>query len=115
MPDAAEAPDVAYHLILDAQERPVAASALRLLIDDIAHEPQIRKLSREVIDQLAVTPDENGLLRLPLTAEQMKVTHTAVKLLFEDLQREQAAEIEILRGILNKLPDEHTMRAITLA
>ncbi len=44
----------------------------------------------------------------------MKITHTAVKLLLDDLQREQADEREILRAILDKLPDEHTMRAITL-
>jgi hypothetical protein len=44
----------------------------------------------------------------------MKITHTAVQLLFEDLQRGQASERETLRGILNKLPDAHTMRAIKL-
>jgi hypothetical protein len=114
MPDAAETPDVDYHLILDAEERPVAASALRLLVSDAAHEPRIRTLAREVLAELALTADENGRLIVSLSAEQMKVTHTAVKLLFDDLQRGQAAEIEILRGILNKLPDEHTMRAITL-
>jgi hypothetical protein len=37
-----------------------------------------------------------------------------VKLLLNDLQRGQAEEIEVLRGILEKLPDEHTMRAIQL-
>jgi hypothetical protein len=115
MPDSAEGPDVDYHLILDAEERLVAGSALRLLISDIAHQPRIRELAREVLAELATTPDENGLVTVSLSAEQMKVTHTAVKLLFDDLQREQAAEIEILRRILNKLPDEHTMRAITLS
>jgi hypothetical protein len=85
------------------------------LIADIAHEPRIRQLAREVIAGLEAAPDERGMLTVSLSAEQMKITHTALKLLFDDLQREQAAEIEILRRILNKLPDEHTMRAITLA
>ena len=51
---------------------------------------------------------------LPLAAEQMKITHSAVRLLFDDLQVGQASQREILRGILDKLPDEHTMRAIVL-
>jgi hypothetical protein len=37
-----------------------------------------------------------------------------VRLLFNDMQREQAEEREILRAILEKLPDEHVMRAIEL-
>jgi hypothetical protein len=44
----------------------------------------------------------------------MKVLYSAVKLLLNDLQREQAAERETLWSILAKLPDEHTMRAIRL-
>jgi hypothetical protein len=44
----------------------------------------------------------------------MKITHGAVRLLLNDLQREQASERDLLRGILEKLPDEHTMRAIEL-
>jgi hypothetical protein len=44
----------------------------------------------------------------------MKITHSAVKLLLDDLQRGQAQEREILRHIVAKLPDEHTMRAIEL-
>ena len=39
---------------------------------------------------------------------------SALRLLLNDLQREQADEREVLRGILDKLPDEHTMRAIEL-
>ena len=42
-------PEPPYHLFLDASEVPVAASALRLLISDEAHEPEIRRLAREVI------------------------------------------------------------------
>lgn len=39
---------------------------------------------------------------------------SAVKLLMDELQREQASQREILRSIMNKLPDEHTIRAIKL-
>jgi hypothetical protein len=106
--------DPPYHLFLDGPEVPVAASALRLLISDEAHEPQIRGLAREVIDGLTDPPNELGTLTLTLTPQQMKITHSAVRLLLNDLQREQADERDILRTILNKLPDEHTMRAIEL-
>jgi hypothetical protein len=114
MSDNAKAPDPPYHLFLGSDEVPVAASAIRLLISDEAHEPGIRQLAREVLTGLQGSPDEQGRLTVPLGPEQMKITHSAVKLLLDDLQRGQAAEREILRSILNKLPDEHTMRAIQL-
>jgi len=51
---------------------------------------------------------------VPLSPAQMKITHAAVRLLLNDLQRGQASEREILRAILDKLPDEHAIRAIEL-
>jgi hypothetical protein len=114
MSDTAEQPEPAYHLFLDSDEVPVAVGALRLLISDEAHEPQIRRLAREVLAGLQAEPDERGRLTVALGPEQMKITHSAVKLLLDDLQRQQASERELLRRILDKLPDEHTMRAIAL-
>jgi hypothetical protein len=103
-----------YHLFLDPEEVPVAARAVRLLISDEAHEPDIRRLAREVLAELAEPPDEAGKLTVSLAPAQMKITHGAVRLLLNDLQREQADERELLRAILEKLPDEHTMRAIEI-
>lgn len=103
-----------YHLFLDPDEVPVAASALRLLISDEARQPEIRRLAREVIDSLEQPPDSQGTVTVSLEPQQMKITHSAVRLLLNDLQREQADEREILRSILDKLPDEHVMRAIAL-
>jgi hypothetical protein len=114
MSDTAKGPEPAYHLFLDSEEAPVLARALRLLISDEAHEPMIRGLAREVIANLDATPEPNGKLTVPLTPPQMKITHTATRLLLDDMQREQASEREILRRVLDKLPDEHTMRAIDL-
>ena len=114
MSDPAAEPPPPYHLFLNASEVPMAAHALRLLISDEAHEPDIRRLAREVIDGLEQSPDEHGMLTLTLAPEQMKIAHSALRLLLNDLQREQADEREVLRGILDKLPDEHTMRAIEL-
>jgi hypothetical protein len=117
MSDEAPGADAAYHLFLAPDEVPVLGSALRLFISDEAHQPQIRRLGREVLAALEADPEGSGLGRtvtVPLTPEQMKITHGAVKLLLDDLQREQAIEREVLRSILEKLPDEHTMRAIVV-
>jgi hypothetical protein len=114
MNDIANEPEPAYHLFLDAGEIPVTAGALRLLISGEAHEPQIRQLARAVVASLQAPPDERGKLTVGLSPEQMKITHTAVKLLLDDLQRGQAEERDVLRRVLDKLPDEHAIRAIVL-
>jgi hypothetical protein len=101
-----------YHLLLDPGEVPVAARALRLLISDEAHEPEIRRIAREVLAKLDVPATE--LLTVELEPAQMKITHSAVRLLLNDTGREQAEEREALWAILEKLPDGHTMRAIEL-
>jgi hypothetical protein len=106
--------DVAYHLYVDPDEVGVASLALRMLISDEAHEPQIRRLAREVLDQLAAEPNADGILTVGLSPEEMKITHTAVRLLLNDLGREQDSERQILWRILQKLPDEHAIRAIEL-
>lgn len=103
-----------FHLLLNAEEIGVTATSLRLLISDEAHEPQIRRLAREVLAALEQEPDERRILSVALAPQQMKITHTALRSLYVDLGREQADELEILRGVLEKLPDEHTMRAIIL-
>ncbi len=110
----AVAPEPPFHLLLDQEEVPVARTALNLLISDEAHEPPIRPLAREVLAGLDAPPDEHGIVTVTLSSPQMKITHTAVKLLFDDLRYEHAAERELLRRIIDKLPDEHTMRAIRL-
>ncbi len=114
MSDPAGDPAPPYHLLLDPAEMQVTASALRLLISDEAHEPDIRRLAREVLAGLDGTADERGVVTLTLAPQQMKITHSAVRLLLNDLQRGQAAERDVLHAILAKLPDEHTMRAIVI-
>ncbi len=103
-----------FHLLLEVEEIEVTAKALNLLISDEAHEPQIRQLARDVLAELQDAPDEHGILSVRMNSRQMKITHTALRSLFRDLGREQAEELEMLRAILEKLPDEHTMRAISL-
>jgi hypothetical protein len=114
MSDVTNESEPAFHLLLDADETPVAAGALKLLIADEAHQQKIRDLARRVLAGLEETPAAGRLLTLSLSSQEMKITHTAVRLLLNDLQRGQAAQRRILWQILNKLPDEHAIRAISM-
>ena len=60
-----------------------------------------------------IGPDEPAY-RLELTAAQLKVTHTALKSLFDDLGHEERDVMDVVREVLAKLPDEHDIRAIDL-
>lgn len=52
--------------------------------------------------------------RLELTAAQLKVTHTALKTLADDLGHEERDVQAVVLEVLAKLPDEHDVRAIDL-
>lgn len=52
--------------------------------------------------------------RLDLTAAEMKVTHTALKSLLDDYGHDEQDVIKLIRQVLEKLPDEHSIRAIDL-
>jgi hypothetical protein len=52
--------------------------------------------------------------RVDLTAAELKVTHTALKSLLDDYGHDERDVIAIIRQVLSKLPDEHSIRAIDL-
>jgi hypothetical protein len=52
--------------------------------------------------------------RLDLTAAQLKIVHTALKSLFDDLGREEHDVKQVVSQVLDKLPGEHDIRAIDL-
>lgn len=52
--------------------------------------------------------------RLDLTAAELKVTHTALKSLLDDYGHDEQDVIQVIRQVLDKLPDEHSIRAIDL-
>ena len=60
-----------------------------------------------------IGPDEPAY-QLELTAAQLKVTHTALKSLFDDLGHEERDVQDVVREVLAKLPGEHDIRAIDL-
>lgn len=101
-----------FHLLLASEEVAPTERALKLLIADEAHEPPLRALARESLQAVEGATAELGRLSVELTPTQMKMTHTALRLRFADLTRDQAEELELIRTVLGKLPDEHVMRAI---
>ena len=60
-----------------------------------------------------IQPDEIAY-RLELTAAQLKIVHTALKSLFDDLGHEEHDVKGIVAEVLEKLPGEHDIRAIDL-
>jgi len=61
-----------------------------------------------------VQPGETAY-RLDLTAAQLKIVHTALKRLFDDLGHDERDVKGVVRSVLDKLPDEHSIRAIDLS
>jgi hypothetical protein len=51
---------------------------------------------------------------LELTPEQLKITHTALRSLLDDFGHEEADVHRIIHEVLEKLPDEHSIRAIEI-
>jgi hypothetical protein len=51
---------------------------------------------------------------LDLTAAQLKMVHTALKSLRDDLGRHEHDVRDIVNAVLDKLPSDHDMRAIDI-
>ena len=60
-----------------------------------------------------IGPDEVAF-RLELTAAQLKIVHTALHTLLDDLGHDERDVMDIVRAVLDKLPDEHSIRAIDI-
>ena len=59
-------------------------------------------------------PADETVYRLDLTAAELKVVFNAVKSYFDDFGHDERDVREIVRGVFDKLPDEHEIRAINL-
>ncbi|MEJ7875365.1 MAG: hypothetical protein WKF62_01795 [Solirubrobacterales bacterium] len=59
---------------------------------------------------------EGGPFRyhLELTPEQLKMVHTALSSLLDDFGHDEPEIHRIIRAVLDKLPDEHAIRAIRI-
>jgi hypothetical protein len=61
-----------------------------------------------------IQPNETAY-RLELTAAQLKIVHTALKSLYDDLGHEEHDVKRVVSSVLAKLPGEHEIRAIDLS
>ncbi len=64
-------------------------------------------------DDDLIGPDDTAY-RLELTPAQLKITHTALKSLLDDFGHEEHDVHRVVHEVLDKLPDEHAIRAIDL-
>ncbi len=64
-------------------------------------------------DDDLIQPHE-AAFHLQLTAAQLKIVHTAVKSLYDDLGHEEGDVKQVVASVLDKLPGEHEIRAIDL-
>ena len=60
-----------------------------------------------------IGPDEIAY-RLELTPAQLKITWTALKSFSDDFGHDERAVHEVTREVLDKLPDEHSIRPIDI-
>lgn len=60
-----------------------------------------------------IGPDETAF-RLELTPAQLKITWTALHSLLDDFGHDEREVIRIIHQVLDKLPDEPSVRAIDL-
>jgi hypothetical protein len=51
---------------------------------------------------------------LELTPAQLKITHTALRSLLDDFGHDEPDVVHVIHEVLDKLPDEHAIRAIQL-
>ena len=64
-------------------------------------------------DDNLIGPDEIAY-HLDLTAAQLKIVHTALRSLVDDLGRHEHDVRDVALSVLTKLPGEHDIRAIDL-
>ncbi len=65
-------------------------------------------------DPNLIGPDEVAY-RLDLTPAQLKVTWTALKSLSDDFGHDERDVHDLVREVLDKLPDEHAIKSIDIA
>jgi hypothetical protein len=60
-----------------------------------------------------IGPDEIAY-RLDLTPAQLKITYTALKSFLDDFGHDERMVLEVVREVLNKLPEEAAIRSIDI-
>ena len=65
-------------------------------------------------DELHLIGDDEIAYRLDLTPSELKITYTALHSLLDDLGHDERDVQAIVRRVIDKLPDEPSIRAIQL-
>ena len=65
-------------------------------------------------EELHLIGDDEIAYRLDLTPPELKITHTALHSLLDDLGHDERDVVAVVRRVLDKLPDERSIKAITL-
>ena len=60
-----------------------------------------------------IGPDDTAY-RLELTPAQLKITYTALKSLMDDFGHDEPDVHRVIREVIDKLPDEHSLRDIRI-
>ena len=60
-----------------------------------------------------IGPDDTAY-RLELTPAQLKITYTALKSLMDDFGHDEPDVHRVIREVIDKLPDEHSLRDIKI-
>ena len=60
-----------------------------------------------------IGPDEIAF-HLDLTPAQLKIVHTALRSMLDDFGHDERDVARIVHEVLDKLPDEHSIRAIDI-
>ena len=64
-------------------------------------------------DTPLIGPDDTAY-RLELTPAQLKITYTALKSLLDDFGHDEPDVHRVIREVIGKLPDEHSLRDIRI-
>jgi hypothetical protein len=64
-------------------------------------------------DTPLIGPDDTAY-RLELTPAQLKITYTALKSLMDDFGHDERDVHRVIREVIEKLPDEHSLRDIRI-
>jgi hypothetical protein len=71
-------------------------------------------VDQQNMDGNAGEAEEPFHYHLELTPAQLKITHTALRSLLDDFGHEEHDVHAVIHEVLDKLPDEHSIRAIVL-
>ena len=65
-------------------------------------------------DETPLIGPNDTAYRLELTPAQLKITYTALKSLLDDFAHDEEDVHRVIREVIDKLPDEHSLRDIKI-